>query len=130
MARPQALRALSSVAWAHDTAAGELCMRLPAYAAGEAGFVSRTVATSEHAGLSHGSLEYIGDHMAMTSYGYPAGYTNLLHRAGPVGAGRAIDFTRMWMRYRHPRAWAAVARAVSAARGVRRLQARLTGRTR
>ena len=130
MARPQAVRALSSVRWTHDVAAGELCMRLPAYAAGEAGFVSRTVATSEHAGLSHASLEYIGDHMAMTSYGYPAGYTNLLHRAGPVGSGRAVDFTRMWLRYRHPRVWSVVARAASAVRVARRLQGRLTGRRR
>ncbi|MDQ1137600.1 lipopolysaccharide biosynthesis protein [Microbacterium sp. SORGH_AS 1204] len=120
-ARPEAVRRLAEERWGTGPDVSAVHSRLHAYVAGDRGYYTRTVATSEHAGLSHGSLEYIGDHMAMTSYGYPAGYTALLHRAGPVGSGRAVDFARMWLRYRHPD-WLRAASVVGrVARGARRV---------
>ncbi len=119
--RPDAVRLLAEQPWGTDAAASAVHSRLHAYAAGERGYYTRTAATSEHAGLSHGSLEYIGDHMAMTSYGYPAGYTSLLHRAGPVGSGRGVDFARMWLRYRHPDWWRAFSRFGRLVRAARRV---------
>ncbi|WAC67898.1 rhamnan synthesis F family protein [Microbacterium sp. SL75] len=119
--RPDAVRLLAEERWGTDSAASAVHSRLHAYVAGERGYYTRTAATSEHAGLSHGSLEYIGDHMAMTSYGYPAGYTSLLHRAGPVGSGRGVDFARMWLRYRHPGWLGTISRVGRLARRMRRV---------
>lgn len=119
--RPDAVRLLAEERWGTDSATSAVHSRLHAYVAGERGYYTRTAATSEHAGLSHGSLEYIGDHMAMTSYGYPAGYTSLLHRAGPVGSGRGVDFARMWLRYRHPDWWRVVSRFGRVVRTARRI---------
>ncbi|WP_323986379.1 rhamnan synthesis F family protein [Microbacterium plantarum] len=104
--RPEALSGLAGRAWAAGREGSDLHRRLLTYVAAEAGYHTRTVATAEHAGLSHGSLEYVADHMAMTSYGYPAGYTSMLHRAGDVGSGQGRDFARMYLRYRAPRALA------------------------
>jgi len=117
--RPEALRLLGEQKWPVGEEASLLHSRLHAYAAGERGYHARTVATAEHAGLSHGSLEYTTDFMSRTSYGYPAGYTALLHRAGPVGAGRGVDFVRMWVRYRRPHWWGVLSRLGRAARTVR-----------
>lgn len=119
--RPDAVRRLADERWATDADTSVVHTRLHAYVAGQSGYYTRTAATSEHAGLSHGSLEYIGDHMAMTSYGYPAGYTSLLHRAGHVGTGRGIDFARMWLRYRHPDWWRTVSRFGRVARLAQRI---------
>jgi len=119
--RPDAVRLLADKRWGTDADTSAVLSRLHAYAAGQRGYYTRTAATSEHAGLSHGSLEYVGDHMAMTSYGYPAGYTSLLHRAGPVGSGRGLDFARMWLRYRHPDWWRAISRFGRIARVARRV---------
>ncbi|MCI9857697.1 rhamnan synthesis F family protein [Microbacterium proteolyticum] len=124
--RPEAVGALASISWSTDVHAGQNAMRLLSSVAGQNGFVSRTVATSEHAGLSHGSLEYIADHMATTSYGYPAGYTSFLHRAGPVGSGRGIDFLRMWLRFRHPRVGKVIAGAAVVMRGARKISGGFT----
>ncbi|MDD7930477.1 rhamnan synthesis F family protein [Microbacterium thalli] len=101
--RPDALRRLAGRPWISGQDGSDLHRRMLTYVAAEAGYHTRTVATAEHAGLSHGSLEYVADQMATTSYGYPAGYTSMLHRAGDVGAGRGRDFARMYLRYRAPR---------------------------
>lgn len=126
--RPEALRLLAGVDSPGAPLPAPLRTRLHAYAAGELGYHTRTVATAEHAGLSHNSLEYTTDHMSMTLYGYPAGYTSILHRAGPVGAGRGRDFARMYLRYRRPRIWAVVARIGRAGRALREMRRRSTGR--
>ncbi|WP_353105705.1 rhamnan synthesis F family protein [Microbacterium arborescens] len=101
--RPEALQRLAGRPWAPGQSGSDLHRRILTYVAAEEGYHTRTVATPEHAGLSHGSLEYTADFMAMTSYGYPAGYTSMLHRAGDVGTGRGRDFARMYLRYRAPR---------------------------
>ncbi|WP_375384725.1 rhamnan synthesis F family protein [uncultured Microbacterium sp.] len=115
--RPDAVAPLATLEWPPDdlgrTAAHS---RLHAYVAGERGYHTRTVATAEHAGLSHSSLEYTLDHMSMTMYGYPAGYTALLHRAGPFGSGRAADFARMYLGLHRPR----VLRVFAPVRGLSR----------
>jgi lipopolysaccharide biosynthesis protein len=117
--RPEAVRSLAGRAWpADDPALIEVLKRLPAYAAGEAGFHTRTVSTGMHAGLSHGSLEYTLDHLSMTSYGYPAGYIGMLHKAGPMGSGRGRDLARMYLRFRRPGVLAGLARATPLARRV------------
>lgn len=119
LGRPEALRLLGGQEWPVGEKTSLVHSRLHAYAAGELGYHARTVATAEHAGLSHGSLEYTTDFMSRTSYGYPAGYTALLHRAGPVGAGRGVDFARMWVRYRRPHWWGVLSRLGRVARATR-----------
>lgn len=126
--RPEALTLMTRVNDEKRGLSSDMRTRLLAYAAGELGYHTRTVATAEHASLSHNSLEYTTDHMSMTLYGYPAGYTSILHRAGPVGTGRGRDFLRMYLRYRHPRTWAALARAGRWARRLLRPVASLSGR--
>ncbi len=120
--RPASLRLIADMVRAQNTpAAVAVEAAMMALAAGEHGFHTRTVSTGEHAALSHDSLEYTADHMAMTMYGYPAGYTSLLHRAGPVGSGRGRDFLRMYLKYRRPRVWGAFARVGRLVRRVRGL---------
>lgn len=118
--RPEALRLLSVRPWpANDSGLIGAHVRLHSYAAGEAGFHTRTVTTAVHAGLSHGSLEYTLDHLSVMFYGYPQGYIGMLHRAGPYGSGRARDFARMYLSLRHPgvlRPFRGVARLARAAR--------------
>jgi lipopolysaccharide biosynthesis protein len=127
--RPEAVADLASLPWpADDVALIDAHSQLHAYVAGENGYHTRTVATAEHAALSHGSLEYTLDHMSMTMYGYPAGYTAILHRAGPVGTGRAVDFARMYLRYRRPRVLRLAAHAARVARRARAVARLVTGR--
>lgn len=128
IARPEAVRPMASLSWpASDTDLIRVHSFLLAYVAGENGFHTRTVATAEHASLSHGSLEYTLDHMSMTMYGYPAGYISLLHRSGPVGSGRARDFARMYLGYRRPRVLRLAGRVTRVVRGAKAILRRATG---
>lgn len=103
--RPEALRDLSRHTWpAGDADSDAAHVRLHAYVAAESGYHARTVATGEHGALSHVSLEYKLDFMAVPLYGYPAGAIAALHRIGPIGDGSLRDLVRLMLRVRYPRA--------------------------
>jgi len=77
--------------------------RMIPLAAGERGFHSRTVLNTEHAAISHVSLEYKVDQLSSTTPGYPVEQIQFFHRAGWMGFGGAAAMTRMYMRINHPR---------------------------
>ncbi|CDJ98891.1 putative Rhamnan synthesis F [Microbacterium sp. C448] len=115
--RPEALLTLATHRWPPGDAESDAAhVRLLAYAAGEQGFHCRTVVTGEQGALSHVSLEYKLDFMAMPLYGYPAGAIAALHVIGPVGDGSLRDLVRLMMRVRFPR----VLRVLSAPRKIAR----------
>ena len=68
--------------------------RVVPLAAGEVGFHTRTVLTTEHAAISHASLEYKVDQLSSTTPGYPVEQIQYFHRAGWMGAGGAVAMTR------------------------------------
>ena len=119
--RPEALRDLSRHTWpAGDAESDDAHVRLPAYAAAERGYHARTVATGEHGAISHVSLEYKLDFMAIPLYGYPAGAIAALHRIGPVGDGSLRDLVWLMLRVRFPRVRRVLTAPVGAVRRVRR----------
>lgn len=80
IARPQAMRLLTSVEWTYEQYATEtehsdgslahVQERIVAYAAAELGFHARTVANIEYASISHTFLEYKLDRLSQTVQGY------------------------------------------------------------
>ncbi|MGX1695900.1 rhamnan synthesis F family protein [Microbacterium keratanolyticum] len=110
--RPAALRLLVEHEWRYDQFGGaeaykdgglaHILERLPAYAAAELGFHSRTVANTEYLAISHTALEFKLDEMSVTTPGYAYEQIELLRRAGYVGSGSAADFARMYMRINFP----------------------------
>ncbi|KRA22227.1 hypothetical protein ASD65_17130 [Microbacterium sp. Root61] len=113
IARPSAMRLLRDANWgfsdysasprAKGSDLGRLQERLIPLAAGELGFHSRTIMNAEHAGISHGSLEYKIDQLSATTPGYPVDQIQFLHRAGWAGHGGIIALTRMYINLNHPR---------------------------
>lgn len=110
--RPEGLRPLLSKNWTYadfrDTTHKRIpdirrvLERLVTAAAGEEGLHARTVLTPGHAGLTHVSLEYKIDQLAVNLPGYPVEQIQFLHRAGWWGIGGAVAFFRMYMKTNHP----------------------------
>jgi rhamnosyltransferase len=84
--------------------------RMPSYAAGELGYHTRTVSTTEYMSISHTALEYKLDQVSATLPGDTVDAIHYLRGAGDVGEGRLIDFARMYLRLRHPGTGAALRR--------------------
>jgi lipopolysaccharide biosynthesis protein len=110
--RPAAMRRIASRAWTHgdfrDRTAekipdmGRTLERLLTAAAGEDGFTTRTIMTADHAAISHLSLEYGLDQLAINLPGYPMEQIQFVQRAGWMGTGGAVAHFRMYMRTNHP----------------------------
>jgi len=111
--RPEALRLMVEHDWKYDDYApphkhfdGSLAHvqeRLVAYAAAELGYHSRTIASAEHASISHTALEFKLDQMGATMPGYAIDQIQFLHRAGWLGHGGIVALTRVYLKINHPR---------------------------
>ena len=111
--RPDGLRPLFSRDWTYedfrDTSRKKIpdirrvLERIVTAAAGEQGLHARTVLTPGHASLTHLSLEYKIDQLAVNLPGYPVEQIQFLHRAGWWGIGGAVAFFRMYMKTNHPK---------------------------
>lgn len=108
VARPAALRLLAEHDWSreeHDGIGGEAVTaalsRMPAYAAGELGFYTRTVTTAEYLSMSHPFLEFVAEEMSATIPGDAYQKVDFLRHSGPVGSGTGRDLLRMYSRRRH-----------------------------
>ncbi|MFG6476090.1 rhamnan synthesis F family protein [Microbacterium sp. P06] len=112
--RPAALRLITQEDWRYrdfpapaSNADGDLSHvleRLPAYAAGELGFHTRTTATARYAAISHTSLEYKLDRVTRTLPGYTTEQVALLDRAGSFLEGGLLGFIKAYLRLHRP-AW-------------------------
>jgi lipopolysaccharide biosynthesis protein len=112
VARPQALRLLVQHEWRYDDFGGveayqdgglaHILERVPSYAAGELGFHTRTVSTTEHLAISHTAFDFNLDQMSATIEGFTLDQIQFLKRAGYVGDGTLEDFMRMYMRLGYP----------------------------
>ena len=107
IARPDALRALTDVDWTGEKAApSELAgvvERVVAVAAAERGYHARTVTSSEHAAISHTSLEFRLDQIGSAIPGYPIEQIDRMRRLGPLGDGGLAAVAAIRLRTRHPR---------------------------
>ncbi|WP_167494211.1 rhamnan synthesis F family protein [Microbacterium hydrothermale] len=109
--RPRALRPYFSETWTyHDFRdrskelvpdLQRLLERLVSASAGEEGLHVRTVLDPEHASLTHLSMEYKLDQLAINLPGYPIDQIQFLHRAGWMGTAGAVAFFRMYMKTNH-----------------------------
>ncbi|MEV7826205.1 rhamnan synthesis F family protein [Microbacterium enclense] len=111
VARPSALRLLVEHPWRYtdfggaeayqDGGLAHILERMPAYAAGELGFHSRTIVAPDYAAVSHTALDYKLDEMSATTPGYLHEKIDRLRAVGFVGTGSGRDFLRMYMRLNH-----------------------------
>ena len=112
IARPAALARLTGKNWEYEdfdpssefpeAPLEPTIERLVAHVAGELGYHTRTVLNTEHAELSHTSLEFKLDQLSSTTPGYPVEQIQFLHRAGRTGDAGAISLARMYLRLNHP----------------------------
>lgn len=110
-ARPAALRILVEQSWRYSDFGGaevyqdgglaHILERMPSYAAGEAGFHTRTVVAPDYAAVSFTALDYKLDEMSATTPGYAFEKIDRLRALGFVGRGSGKDFLRMYMRLNH-----------------------------
>lgn len=134
-ARPEALAPLLRRDWAYDDFGGaeayvdgglaHILERMPSYAAGEAGFYTRTIANAEYAAVSHTVLEYDLDQFTATMPDSTMHQIQFLRRLGDLGDGRPEDFAYVLVRKVRPGAEDALRRLFDRARALRR---RLRGR--
>jgi lipopolysaccharide biosynthesis protein len=111
-ARPAALRLLVQHHWAYEDFGGaeayqdgglaHVLERVPSYAAGELGFHTRTVCTTEHLSISHTAFDFNLDQMSATMAGFTVDQILFLKRAGYVGDGSLHDFATMYTRLGYP----------------------------
>ncbi|WP_374977436.1 rhamnan synthesis F family protein [Microbacterium trichothecenolyticum] len=108
VARPAALRLLVEHDWGaegrEDLDAPRLAAalaRMPAYAAGEVGFYTRTVATGDYLATSLPLLEFEAEEMSATIPGEAYKKIDFLRHSGAVGSGSGRDLVRMYARLRH-----------------------------
>ena len=111
IARPAALRRLTDHEWTYEAFGGadayrdgglaHVLERVPSYAAGELGFHTRTVCTSEHFAVSHTAFEFNLDQMSGTIPGTTLERIQFLKSAGFVGQGTWRDFLEMYLRVNH-----------------------------
>lgn len=122
IARPEALRLMVEHPWTYadfggadayrDGGLAHVLERMPSYAAGELGYHTRTVATTEYMSISHTALEYKLDQLAAGLPGDMVEQIQMLRGGtGHVGEGRLIDLLRIYANLHHPRV-TAVARQV------------------
>ncbi|MEV8266696.1 rhamnan synthesis F family protein [Microbacterium sp. NPDC076911] len=133
IARPAALRLLVQHPWKYQDFGGaeayrdgglaHVLERVPSYAAGELGYHTRTVCTTEYLSISHTAFDYNLDQMSTTIPGDTVEQIHFLKRAGYVGSGTWRDFVNMYVRLnpteRSPlrRALRKTRRALAGARG-------------
>lgn len=113
VARPEALAILVDKEWEYEDYAapdehrdGSLAHvqeRLVAYAAAERGYHVRTIASLEHASISHTALDYKLDQVSATMPGYSIDQIQFLHKAGWLGHGGIGAMTRAYLKLHHPR---------------------------
>ncbi|MET4160145.1 rhamnan synthesis F family protein [Agromyces sp. PvR057] len=134
IARPEALRLLTDVEWSYDEYAPEtdhrdgslahVQERIVAYAAGQLGFHSRTVANAEYAAISHTLLEYKLDQMSSVVSGYPIDQVHSLQNNAGAGASDPVGYLKMYVNQRHPRSARVLVHVYAAMRTVYRTAGR------
>jgi rhamnosyltransferase len=137
IARPQSLRLLVDHPWRYEQFGGKdayrdgglahILERMPSYAAGEAGYHTRTVSTFEYMSISHTALEFKLDEMSFTIPGNAFEKIDFLRHSGWVGTGSARDIWRMYRRRNNP---PLVERAVAALDPIRGIARHLRRRLR
>ena len=130
VARPEALRLMTEHDWSYadfggaeayrDGSLAHVLERLPAYAAGELGFHTRTVATPRYLEVSHTSLEYTLDRMAEYLPGDAWDQATMMRTVGSIGDGGVRDLARLHLRLKRPALLARVRRLREWIRGRRR----------
>ncbi|MCT9002795.1 rhamnan synthesis F family protein [Microbacterium memoriense] len=138
VARPEAIRLLVEHDWSYDAFGGadayrdgglaHILERMPCYAAGELGYHSRTISTSEYMSVSHTSLEFTLDEISQSLPGDSVEAIHYLRGVGHVGQGRLVDFARMYVRLHFPGTGAALRRVVGRETRVGRVLRRMVGR--
>lgn len=113
-ARPEALTALTAPEWTYDEfgdagaykdgGLAHVLERMPSYAAGEAGFITRTIANTDYFAASYTTLDYELDQFSKTFPDTTMDQIHFLKRLGPLGRGTAEDFAYILARLRRP-AW-------------------------
>ncbi|MEH3088056.1 MAG: hypothetical protein PGN24_00160 [Microbacterium arborescens] len=111
VARPEALRVLVEHPWRYSDFGGaeayqdgglaHILERMPSYAAGELGYHTRTVVTSDYLSVSHTALDFKLHEMSATMPGFMYEKIDFLRHSGFVGTGSARDFLRMYFRKNH-----------------------------
>lgn len=134
-ARPEALKALTAVEWTYDDFGGagqykdgglaHVLERMPSYAAGEAGFVTRSIANADYFSSSYTTLEYELDQFSKTFPDTTMHQIHFLKRLGPLGRGTAEDFAYILARLRRPDWEPKIQRLAERARVLRRSLRRL-----
>jgi rhamnosyltransferase len=118
-ARPEALRILVEQEWSYDDFAGayddgslaHVLERMPAYAAGERGYHSRTIANRDYLAASYTALDYNLDEISTTMPEGTMHQIQFLKRMGYIERGSLADFISVFFRL-HPRPkWEARVRA-------------------
>jgi rhamnosyltransferase len=122
IARPAALRLLVAHPWRwaqfggaeayRDGGFAHILERLPSYAAGELGYHTRTVSTTEYMSISHTALEYKMDQLSTTFPSDTVDAINFMRTAGGFGRGGIADFLRAYLRLHRPGTGAALRRVV------------------
>jgi rhamnosyltransferase len=110
-ARPKALRLLAEQEWTYDDFGGaeayvdgglaHVLERMPAYAAGELGYHSRTIASADYLASSYTALDFNLDQMSSTMPETTQHQIEFLRRAGYMGDAKLMDFVRMYFRLHH-----------------------------
>lgn len=135
-ARPEALALLVEREWTYEEFGGaaayrdgglaHVLERMPSYVAGEAGYITRTIANADYLATSYTALDYNLDHFSSTMPDTTMHQIHFLKRLGPLGRGSLEDFALIFARLRRPqwqpRITAAFARARAARARLRRLR--------
>lgn len=137
-ARPEALRLMVEHPWRYadfggadayqDGGLAHVLERMPSYAAGELGYHTRTIATSEYMSVSHTSLEFKLDEVSATLPGDTVDAILFLRGGGTTVSGRLIDKTRVYIATRFPRGVVVIRRVVGRSSALGRAAARLRRR--
>lgn len=109
-ARPDALRILAEREWTYDEFAGayddgslaHVLERMPAYAAGERGYHSRTIANRDYIASSHTALDYNLDQFSQTMPENAMHQIQFLKRMGYIESGSLSDFVSVFFRMHRP----------------------------
>lgn len=128
-ARPDALRRLVEEEWTYaefgsaeayrDGGLAHVLERIPSYAAGERGYITRTIATPDYLASSHVFLDYNLDQFSSTMPETTMHQIDFLRRLGPLGRGTLEDFAHIFARLRRPQWERPLTAAFARARWVR-----------